>query len=60
MMALFKRLCDSVNSNLIPNREQEPYDTINSAHFYEGIVFFSKNRKRVAERASNAFLGDAS
>lgn len=42
MMNLVKRLCDDVNSALIPNRDASPFDLVGAIHLYQGIVFIEK------------------
>ena len=42
MMNLVKRLCDHVNSALIPNRTESPFDQIGEVHVYPGIAFIVK------------------
>lgn len=52
-MNLLKRLCDSVNSALIPNRESEPFDLAAALHLYQGIAFITKaGEKRPPEASS--------
>jgi hypothetical protein len=57
MMNLVKRLCDHVNSALIPSDAVSPFDMVGAVHVYEGIAFITKVAgKPRLERA--AFLGE--
>jgi demethylmacrocin O-methyltransferase len=56
MMNLVKRLCDHVNSALIPSDATSPFDLVGAVHVYPGIAFISKvaGKRRVEP---SAFLG---
>jgi hypothetical protein len=57
MMNLVKRLCDHVNSALIPRQPQHPFDLVGAVHVYQGMAFIEKVRSKPRVEPS-PFLGD--
>jgi hypothetical protein len=57
MMNLVKRLCDHVNSALIPNQAPHPFDLAGAVHVYQGMAFIEKVASKPRVEPS-PFLGE--